>query len=258
MNRLAAIFSGVVLALLAGQARADGPLIVDPKARAGYHFSADPIPVYYDLGNLGVVWDYSTATPTQVVFGNDVGARLVRQGYGAWSSVPTAAVGAYVAGDFSAKRLPDIDASNVSRIIGTSNGRGIYVILDTDGSILQDFLGAPDGVLDVSSPQYAIDRRTELTGVNVVARDLSDPCTGANSALTGQLTQGLLGPDGSFVIHGLVPGRRYVLYVDAILAGGFPTPPQWFLPGAEKFYRAGGDSHGSHDDGAGATYDPCA
>ena len=35
---------------------------------------AEPIPVYYDLGNLGIVWDYSTATPTQVVFDNSVGA----------------------------------------------------------------------------------------------------------------------------------------------------------------------------------------
>ncbi len=97
------------------------------------------------------------------MFGNAVGAHLVRKGYGDWSSVPTAAVGAFVAGNFSKKSLPNIDASNVSLIIGKSNGRGIYVIFDEDGSILQDYTGAPDGILGVSSPQYSIEGTTIIT-----------------------------------------------------------------------------------------------
>ena len=371
----------IALIALLPSAHADGPLIVDPATKTGYHFSNEPIPVYFDLGNLGVTYDYSTGVPVPVTFDNSVGEHLVRKGYGDWSSVPTTSVRATVLGNFSLKGLPDIDATNVSMVIGSSNGRGIYVIFDTDGTILQDYLGAPDGVLGVSSPQYSIagtsiiteswtvlngavidpadtgaayfqgvathefghslglahtqtngaavfygdkagpdscsalpyalgptrsdietmypyidptagtgtgaaqgsihtldsiaaisdlypgrgwpesfgsisgkvydlDGRTELTGVNVIARNLADPYAGGNSALTGQLTQGLLGPDGSFVINGLIPGQRYVLYVDAVLAGGFPTPPQWFLPGAEKFYRAEYES--------GAAYDPCA
>ena len=379
-----------LVALFTPAAHADGPLIVDPNTRTGYHFSSDPIPIYYDLGNLGVVTDYSTSPPQQVVFNNAVGAKLVSNGYGSWSKVPTAAVGAYVAGNFAKKGLPNISESNVGLIIGKSNGRGIYVIFDTNGHILSDYLGAPDGVLGVSSPQYSIegtsiiteswtvlngsvidpkdagaaqfqgvathefghslglahtqvngsvvmygdapgpascaalpyavgptrfdvetmypyinptpgtgtgvaqgkvhtldsmagisdlypgpgwpqaygtiqgkvydlDGKTELTGVNVIARNISNPYAGANSAVTGQLTQGLLGPDGSFVIHGLVPGNQYVVYLDAIMAGGFPTPSQWFLPGPEKFYRDTDSNPASTGPIRSTTgYDPCA
>jgi len=362
-------------------AYADGPLIVDPNARAGYHFGPDPVPVYYDLGDFADLTDWSTGLPVPVVLGNDLGAQVVRNGFAAWSSVPTTSLNTQVLGDFSLKGLPQIDSTNVGLIIGTSNGRGIYVIFDADGSILANYLGAPDGVLGVSSPQFTIDGtnivteswtvlngasvdpldtgavqfqgvathefghalglahaqlngaavfyndgpgpdscsvlpyagtpargdietmypyidptavtgtgagqgwvhtldsmagisdlypgagwpdaygtiegkvfdidgRSELTGVNVIARDLDSPYVGGNSAVTGQLTQGLLGPDGSFVLHGLIPGHRYVVYVDAILAGGFPTPPMWFLPGAERFYvrDAEADDHG---------FDPC-
>jgi hypothetical protein len=84
---------------------------------------------------------------------------------------------------------------------------------------------------------YDTDGRTPLTGVNVIARNLDDPYAGANSTMSGEWTQGMFGPDGTYTIHGLKPGGRYVIYTDAIFAGGYPTYPLWFLPGPERFYN---------------------
>lgn len=352
---------------LTSAAFAGGPLLVDPQTRSAYHYdTSTPVPVYYDLGNLGVVTDYSQTPPVQVIFDNATGAGLVKKGYADWSAIPTASLRADVLGDFSLKGLPDIDSTNVTLIIGKSNGRGIYVIFDADGSIMQNFFGAGDGILGISSPQFSItgttiitesfvvlngsaidpadpnamnfqgvathefghslgmahtqtngaaffyqdnvgpkncnslpyahtltsadvetmypyinpyvggtglaqanlhttdtlasfsdlypgpgwtnaygtitgkvydvDGKTELTGVNVIARNVANPYIDSTSAMTGQMTQGLLGPDGSYTLHGLKPGAKYVVYVDAIMAGGFPTPPLWFLPSAERFW----------------------
>ncbi len=59
-KRLSFCLSAALIVCWSSSANADGPLIVDPNTRTGYHFGPEPIPVYYDLGNLGVVTDYST------------------------------------------------------------------------------------------------------------------------------------------------------------------------------------------------------
>src|SRR5215475_12996103 len=125
---------------LSSAAFAGGPLMVDPKTKSAYHYdTTTPVPVYYDLGNLGTVTNYNTNPPSQVVFDNTTGTHLVQKGYIDWSSIPTSSLRATVEGDFSLKGLPDITAANINLIIGTSNGRGIYVIFDEDGSIMQNF-----------------------------------------------------------------------------------------------------------------------
>ena len=111
--------------------------------------------------------------------------------------------------------------------------------------------GWPDSYGTIKGKVLDVDGKTELTGVNVIARNLSDPYAGATSTISGEWTQGLFGADGSFTLHGLKPGAQYVFYVDAVLAGGFPTPPLWFLPGAERFYDGSTNHHG------GNSFDPC-
>lgn len=384
-NSLSKLTLLIALTMISCLAYAGGPLIVNPDTRIAYHYAPGVIPVYYDQGALGVVWDYSQNPPAQVTFDNSVGRKLVEKGFHAWTSVPSTSLRASVLGDFSMVGLPDITAETVGQVIGTFNGGGIYVIFDSDGTIMQNFFGAGDGVLGISTPEfgddatstileswtvlngqaidpndagaaqyqgvathefghavnlahtqtngaaifygdavgpasctslpysrnvtvadtetmypfsypvppngtgtaqanvhtlddiaaisdlypgpgwpemygtikgriYDTDGRTELTGVNVIARNVSNPYADAISSLSGQWTQGMFGPDGSFTLHGLKPGARYVVYTDAVLAGGFPTPPMWFLPGAERFYAGRRDEDREQD---GEQFDPC-
>ncbi len=113
--------------------------------------------------------------------------------------------------------------------------------------------GWPAATGTITGRILGLDGRTELTGVNVVARNLDDPFTDATSALSGQWTQGQFGPDGTYTLNGLRPGARYVLYVDAVVAGGFPTPPMWFLPGAERYWNGASRKGEGH-----RPFDPCA
>jgi uncharacterized membrane protein len=123
---------------------------------------------------------------------------------------------------------------------GTGTGIGQANIHTTDDlsaiSDLYPAAGWPDAYGTITGTVYSVDGKTPLMGVNVVARNVSDPFGDATSTMSGEWTQGLFGPDGKFTLHGLKPGAQYVLYVDAVLAGGFPTEPLWFLPGKEKFY----------------------
>jgi hypothetical protein len=120
------------------------------------------IPVYYDQGRLGVVWDYSQNPQVQVTFDNSVGRKLVENGFHAWTSVPSTSLRASVLGDFTTVGLPDITADTVSQVIGTFNGGGIYVIFDSDGTIMQNFFGAGDGVLGISTPEFGDDATSTI------------------------------------------------------------------------------------------------
>ena len=98
----------------------------------------------------------------------------------------------------------------------------------------------------------AKDGASQLTGINVIARRVDTPLDGAMSRITGDATQGLLGPDGSFVMTGLVPGAGYVIYIDQLQAGAFSTPKALLL-GSEEYWNAGESGDASVDDACAST-----
>jgi len=349
---------------------AGGPLYVVPSGGALKPARWEgTVKVYTDQGGLGAL---DNATATKLV------ANAVKQ----WSSVPTSSFRAVIAG-----QLPfDITGANAGQVIGASNGGGIQVIFDSDGSVISDFMGAGYGVLGIASPEFlagpdsnqivegwviirgeedyrdfftdytlgeptsgvvthefghaiglahtqtngfyaanqanpdwgtpdgpeqagpdqcgkvtgyptaaqietmypminpfpwtagynspqmaivddaddmaalssiypaanyasttgtlkgrivAKDGTSQLTGINVIARrvDQGNPLD-AMSRISGDLTQGTLGPDGNFTMTGLVPGASYVVYIDELGSGGFSTPKALLL-GPEEYWNSG-------------------
>lgn len=77
------------------------------------------------------------------------------------------------------------------------------------------------------------DGTTQYSGINIVARNVDNAQLDAVSDMSGSATQGQMGPDGHFTIHGLTPGAKYVLYIESITAGGYPTTQQMLISEGE-------------------------
>jgi uncharacterized membrane protein len=91
-----------------------------------------------------------------------------------------------------------------------------------------------------------------VTGADVIARNVADPFNDFTSYISGQVSKGQAGPDGSYVLNGLTPGARYVLYIDNLLVGAFRIPRLLALPGPEEYFNGGMEG------GDSATDDHCA
>ena len=91
-----------------------------------------------------------------------------------------------------------------------------------------------------------------VMGINVIARNVASPFADAISAISGQWSQGLAGPDGSYALHGLTPGATYEVYVDGLVAGAFSVPSPVLMPGPEEYWN------GTQESGDGVTDDRCA
>ena len=88
----------------------------------------------------------------------------------------------------------------------------------------------------------------EYSGINMVARNINDPLYDVITQQSGNMTQGMVGPDGSFTINGLTPGEEYVLYIESIKAGGYPTNPTPIV--SEPEYWNEGESSNPAEDNA--------
>ncbi|MFV8781297.1 hypothetical protein ACNKU7_02635 [Microbulbifer sp. SA54] len=154
---------------------------------------------------------------------------------------------------FLNKLYPGVPGCGVNPIAGGDPAmiETMYPFIDhySAGAAHQSTVEHPDDVAAISnlypSADYASstgtitgvlrlkDGRTEYSGINVVARNVNNPLFDAVSDMSGSSTQGKVGPDGRYTIRNLTPGEQYVLYIEPIEAGGFPTMPQPLLSTAE-------------------------
>lgn len=98
----------------------------------------------------------------------------------------------------------------------------------------------------VAGTLFLKDGRTPYGGINIVARNIADPLGDAISAMSGDKTQGLVGPDGRFRINNLKPGQKYLLYLEEIVAGGYPTTPTALVSEAE-YWNSNEQSNAAND-----------
>lgn len=380
----AALLAAVIFA---PAAHAAGPLIVTDESGQlkplVWDTSRGPVPVYTDGGGA-FTYDFDGVTPfITIERANEITAESFRQ----WSQVTTSTFRATIAGTIAERTgIADVTGASANNFYGVENGYGFWVLYDTDGSIIEEFFGAPrDAVLGIAFPeisdgagqiieatavmngwavsvddphgdstagvfthefghalnlshsqvngqmayfsfpgfplfpgppqcglqpvhrydlfpengvnpadpaiietmfpfidsrgrggveQSTVDRpddiagisnlyptaaylsgrgsisgvlrlkdgRTPYSGINIIARNVANPLLDAVSAMSGDQTQGQAGPDGRFTIRNLTPGQRYVVYIEAILAGGYPTTPQLLFSEGEYWNASEGSN----------------
>ncbi len=91
-----------------------------------------------------------------------------------------------------------------------------------------------------------------IIGVNVVARSIDNPYEDAITVMSGDWNDGIAGAAegaGEFTLMGLTPGARYVIHVENIFAGGFPTPSVR-LPGPSEYFNGSRENDDATNDNA--------
>ncbi len=105
---------------------------------------------------------------------------------------------------------------------GTGMAQANLHTLDTISAISDLYPGPgwPAAYGTISGKVFDLNGKTELTGVNVIARNVADPFADSVSALTGQMTQGQLGPRRQ--LHpAWTEARREVRYLPRRRDGGW-------------------------------------
>lgn len=192
---------------------AGGPLAVVPTAEGLKPARWEgAVPVYVDLGNLGLV------THEQAV-------QLVTNSLQAWSSVDTSSFRATVAGTTGDLGLGDIVGANAGSVIGAYNGGGIHVIFDGDGTVLTDFFGVGGGVLGIATPEFlASEGSTQIIEGWVV---ITGEGEGVEDVVTGAPLSGIVTHEFGHAI-GLAHSQTNGLYFR-----NQPIPAWGLPPGAE-------------------------
>jgi len=91
-----------------------------------------------------------------------------------------------------------------------------------------------------------------IIGVNIVARNIDDPFEDAITVMSGDWNDGessAIQGAGEYTLQGLTPGARYVVHMENIFAGGFPTPIV-LLPGPSEYYNGARESDDAGRDDA--------
>lgn len=91
-----------------------------------------------------------------------------------------------------------------------------------------------------------------IIGVNIVARNIDNPFDDAITVMSGDWNDGAADAAqgvGEFTLRGLTPGARYVIHVENILVGGFPTP-QVTLPGPSEYFNGSRENDDATADNA--------
>ncbi len=377
MNRIHAL-AGFGLMLAGGVAEAAGPLLLqetDPPRPFAWDMSQGPVPVWTDGGGA-FTYAIDGVTPfITIARANEI----TQFAFSQWSAVSTATFEASVAGTIESRTgIADVTAANARTLYEAENGRGVWVVYDTDGSLLEEYFGVSRyAVLGIAFPEWADDDghiteatalmngwmvsetdplaenfagvfthefghainlshsqvngpmvyssyradgfdrypgvpgcvapvhlwnhwddvgvnradpailetmypfidtfnvvgreqstinqaddvaaisniyptadylsgrgsisgvlrlkdgRTQYSGINIIARNPRNRLFDAVSAMSGDQTQGSIGPDGRFTIRNLTPGQDYELYIEEIFAGGYPTAPNMLVSQSE-------------------------
>jgi hypothetical protein len=91
-----------------------------------------------------------------------------------------------------------------------------------------------------------------IIGLNIVARNIDNPYEDAITVMTGDWNDGESNAAqgfGEFTMQGLTPGARYVVHVETIFAGGFPTP-QTGMPGPDEYWNGARENDDATKDNA--------
>lgn len=151
--------------------------------------------------------------------------------------------------DFSADPEDMIDANSIETMFPFIDTTGVGGAAQSTVNITDDVSGISNlyptaayqaNTGSISGILRLKDGVTQYSGINVIARNVANPYFDAVSDMTGSATQGQIGPDGRFTIRGLTVGAQYKVYIEEIIAGGYPATPQSMVSEGEYWNTAEG------------------